>query len=110
MPQCVVYESVPIYHPKEKAEAFNTFLNSTFTTGDFALPPLNQLPTPSVQLSQITIDESDVFDALIRLNPFKACGCDNISPHILKYCCTSLVTPITRLLTTCLHQSSIPQE
>ena len=65
---------------------------------------------PSKQLSQITVSESDVFGALISLNPKKAQGCDNINPHILKYCCTSLASPVTHLFSTCLNQSTIPQE
>ena len=63
-----------------------------------------------MQLSQITVNESDVLEALISLNPSKAQGCDNINPHILKYCCTSLTSPVTHLFSTCLNQSTLPQE
>ena len=56
------------------------------------------------------MDESDVFKALIQLDPSKAQGCDNISPYVLKYCATSLTSPITKLFTTCLTQSCLPQE
>ena len=110
MPQCLVYNSLPILHPKDKVEAFNNFFNSTFTVSNFVLPPMNQMPTPTDQLSYISVDESDVFDALINLNPLKAQGCDNISPYVLKYCATSLVTSVTRLFTACLTQYCLPQE
>ena len=63
-----------------------------------------------LQLSEITVNESDVFDALIPLNPNKAQGCDNVNPHVLKYCCTFIVSPVTHLFSTCLNQSTLPQE
>ena len=110
MPQVLIYDSTPIYHPKEKVEAFNKFFNSTFTISDFVLPPQHRMPTPSNQLSQITVSESDVFEALVCLNPNKAQGCDKINPHILKYCCTSLTSPVTHLFSTCMNQSILPQE
>ena len=100
----------PIYHPKEKVEAFNKFFNSTFTISDLVLPPQHRMPTPSNQLSQITVSESDVFEALVSLNPNKAQGCVNIKSHILKYCCTSLTSPVTHLFSTCMNQSILPQE
>ena len=68
------------------------------------------MPTPSKQLSKITASESDVFEALISLNPNQAQGCDNINPHILKYCCTSLASPVAQLLSTCINQSTLLQE
>ena len=37
----------PMFHHKEKVEAFNKFFNSTFTINDFVLSPLHQTPTPS---------------------------------------------------------------
>ena len=42
---------------------------------------------------------------LVRLK-----GGDNISPYVLKHCTTSLASPITKLFTTCLTQSCLPQE
>ena len=58
------------------------------------------MPTPSKQLSRITINENDVFEALISLNSDKVQGCDNINRHILKYCCTSLASPVAHLFFT----------
>ena len=66
MPQVLVHNSTPISHPKKKVEAFDKFFNSTLTISYFVLPPVNQMPTPSKQLSQITINESDVFEARIK--------------------------------------------
>ena len=58
----------------------------------------------------ITMDESDVFKALIQLDPSKAQGYDNISPYVLKYCATSFTSPIPKLFTTFLTKSCLPQE
>ena len=89
MPQCLFYGSLPVFDPKDKVEAFNKFLHLTFTISDFVLPPMNQMPTHTDQLSRITINECDVLDALINLNHSKAQDCENISPYVLKYRATS---------------------
>ena len=109
-PQCLVYNSSSVLDPIDKVEAFNRFFNSTFTVSDFALPSIDKMPTPMNQLSHITIDESDVFEALTNLSPSKALGCDNISPYILKFCATSLASPVKNLFTLSLSQSCLPQE
>ena len=49
-------------------------------------PPIDQLPSPADQLHHITIDDSDVYEALGALDPTKAPGTGNISPYILKLC------------------------
>lgn len=110
IPQCLIYNSTFILDPTDKVEAFNNFFNSTFTLSDFELPPIDQMPTPTNQLSHITIDECDVFQALSNLSPSKAQGCDNISPFVLKFCATSLASPVQNLFTLCLSQCFLPQE
>ena len=79
MPQVPMYDSTPIIILRKK---WKHLVNSSIlhTVSDFVLPPLHQMPTPSKQLSQITVSESDVFRALISLNAKKAQGCDNINP------------------------------
>ena len=41
---------------------------------------------------------------------FKVCGCNEISPYFLKLCATSLLTPITNLLSLSMNKCSFPQE
>ena len=82
----------------------------TFTLSNFKLPPLDQMPTPTNQLSHITINEYDVFHALSNLSPCKAQGCNHISPSVLKFCVTSLVSPVQDLFNLCLSQCCLPQE
>ena len=67
--------------------AFNIFFHSTFT--NFVLPPMAELPAPSSHLSSISIDASDTFTVLSRLDQDKAMGCDKIIPKILRACASS---------------------
>ena len=46
----------------------------------------------------------------MSLNISKAGGCDGISPHFLKLCATSLLTPITNLLSLCMTKCTLPRE
>lgn len=101
-------DSEIITDPLKIAEAFNDFFHSTFTRSEFVLPSIDELPTPSSQLSSIDIDISDTFEALAKLNSDKAMGCDNISPKVLKTCTTSLSEPVTALFGKCLSTCSMP--
>ena len=82
----IFHDSIPLSDPTHKAQLFNSYFNSVFTTNDFVLPPFSQLPAPSVQLSSITVDFSDVFEALCLLDCSKAPRVDNISPGVLRLC------------------------
>lgn len=103
--QSIVCNSKIIHDSATKADIFNKFFNSNFTRSDYQLPPVENLPTPSLQLSTINIDSSDIFEALIQLNPSKAVGCDDISPRVLKFCATPLTVPITHLFSSSLESS-----
>ena len=106
----IIHESKTITNPLIKARLFNSYFNSVFSTSNFVLPPLDQLPTPTNQLSNITINASDVFESLSALNPTKAPGIDGMSPVILKLCAHFLLIPITHLLNTCIQTCSMPDE
>ena len=70
----IILNSEPVPDAQQKAELFNCYFNSVFTSSDFVLPPPNQHPTPNNQLNHITIDPSDVHQALLALNTTKAHG------------------------------------
>ena len=106
----IFHNSEPVTDRQQTAQLFNSYFNSVFTVSDFILPPANQRPTPTEQLSHISIDSDDVADALQFLNTTKAPGTDDISPLILKLCSDSLLFPITHLLNTCMLSCSIPDE
>ena len=47
-PRFIVNNDTAIHDPKQMAEIFNHYFHSTFTTSDFSLPHISQLPTPLV--------------------------------------------------------------
>ena len=109
-PQLLIHNSTPINDQNQIAELFNSFFNSTFTNSDYSLPPIDSLPSPSLQLNKIEINSSDVYTALSKLDPTKAMGHDNINPKILKFCALALADPITSLFSKCLKSGNIPSE
>ena len=65
-----------------------------FTTSDFILPPVRDIPKPQSTIGQISVTETEVYQTLISLDPSKAKGCDGISPRLLKlYTTHPAVTP-----------------
>ena len=57
----------------------------------------------------VTFTESDVFNALQRLDTAKAMGMDGIGPNVLKHCALGLCEPLHRLFTTSIRHHSIPR-
>ena len=110
LPNFIIHQSSPVYDPIIKANLFNRFFNSTFSSSTYVLPPVECLPTPTSQLSHIDITPIDVYNALSSIDPTKAIGCDNIHPYILKHCATTLCTPITNLFQACIQNQSLPTE
>ena len=94
----------------EKANLFTTFFHSVFTHSSYNLPPLEMLPVPPSTISDITISESDVYDAMTSLNPTKAMGIDGIGPKLLKHCALALYQSLHHLFTLSLVQHYLPQE
>lgn len=95
----------------DKAFLYNRYFNSTFSSSSSSDPPsLNSFPTTNQCLSSINISDSEVYEALLSLNPTKSMGIDKISPQILKHGAVALFQPIHHLFTQCLIQSSLPTE
>ena len=89
IPEYVSFKSVSVSDTHSKVDLFNSFFNSVFSSSDFVLPPMSQLPTPSNHLSSIDVSSEDVYTALSSLDPTKAFGCDQISPRLLTLCAGS---------------------
>ncbi len=106
----LIMNGVAVTDPTTRARIFNEFFHSTFSVSSFALPPLDEMPTPSAQLSSIIIDTSDVYQALTNLDPTKAAGCDAMPPRLLRHCATSLTDPVTHLFFTSLQTGTLPEE
>ena len=61
-------------------------------------------------LDAIYFTVSDVFQALVKLNPNKAGGIDNITPTILRNCASALAAPLHHLFITSINNGIIPTE
>ena len=94
----------------EKAELFNQFFHSVFSTTTFTLPQISHLPIHSNTLEEIDISESDILEALNSLDPSKAQGPDELGPSLLKHCSYALCAPLLHLFSQCLQQHNIPSE
>ena len=79
------------------AEIFNKYFNSTFTRSDYTLPPWDKMPSPTYQLSSISIEESEVYETLTSLDTTKSPGHDNINASTLKCCATALTRSVTHI-------------
>ena len=92
------------------AQMFNSYFYSIFTRETSSCSRDPDHSQSVYNLHTIEINPSEVFEALISLDPNKAMGIDKISPKILKYCATSLCEPITHLYSQCFHLGYLPQE
>ena len=110
IPHTIFDRSTQISSRTAQVEAFNIYFNSVFTRSDFILPPVDRLPTPSIQLNSIQITSSDISAVISQLDPHKAYGCDYISPYIIKSCIGPLLEHITNLFTYCIQYCTIPDE
>jgi hypothetical protein len=92
---------------KEMANIFNTYFHSTFTPSINAPPPdINENVDPN--LSEITITNDEVLKELLKLNPNKAHGPDDIPTLVLKTCAHELSPSITSLFNASLTEGKMP--
>ena len=93
----------------DKAELFNKFFSSMYTTED-----LNHVPDePEVKeghsvLSNITFTVSDIMELLLNLNSNKSPGPDTIHPRVLKECAEVLALPLYLLFTASMEHGKLP--
>lgn len=109
-PPVMYLDSTPASTDLEKAELFNQFFYSVFSTTTFTLPPISRLPVHSNTLDKIDITETDILEALTSLDPSKAQGPDELGPSLLKHCSYALCAPLLHLFSQCLQQHNIPSE
>ncbi len=99
--------------PTLKKQLFSTrFLNQFIYKNYNVSPPFNTIPQSNgqEQLDLITITDLDVYAALSRLDPTKACGIDGIGPKVLRSCALALYPVIHHLFSSCLWFCDIPSE
>ena len=95
---------------KEIAQLFNEYFHSIFNTTVFELPPVTLLTRPNHFIGDITMSATDVYEALVALNPTKSMGYDGIGPSLLKFCALPLHEPLHHLFLLSLSQRYLPQD
>ena len=108
IPTVLNLDSATVTTDADKAALFNQYFHSVFTTSSSTLPDMGYPSIDSLQL--IDISETEVYNALISLDPNKALGIDGIGPKILKNCSESLFQPLCHLFNLSLSSSIIPIE
>ena len=93
IPHTVYFENQSAATDIDKASMFNTYFHSVMTHSDFTLPSPCDLLVSDSSLVNITILDSEVYDALISSDETKAMGIDGIPPIILKHCALALYKP-----------------
>ena len=93
-----------------KAELLNKYFFSVFTKINCLEPNPDELHSIDNSLDEIYLTVSEVFQALIKLNPNNAGGIDNITPTVLRNFASALVVPLHYLFTISLNNGTIPTE
>jgi len=93
---------------KEKADAFNEFFASDFTSEDTSLLPDFHVDSILPILSSVSITPDDVYVKLHNLDPNKSAGPDNWSTKVLKGMAEQLCLPLTILFTKSIQTSTLP--
>ena len=109
LPSTMQHGSVTATTQSDKAELFNQFFHSVFTTS-YEHCSQDRSSFPNSSLCSIEISLDDTFTALASLDSSKAMGGDKIPPIILKHSASALLYPIHHLFTLCLSQSYLPAE
>ena len=109
IPPIVTLNSSTATSDGDKATMFNTFFHSVFTHSPFNLPPLEELPIPCSTITDISISESDVYNAF-SLNTTKSMGIDRIGPKLLKHCALALYKPIHHLFVLSITHHYVPKD
>ena len=100
--------------PMEKAEILNKFFDSVFIKeGVHPLDKLDKLLMggSSFQcIDNMTFDEENVFHALVKTDPMKSCGPDEVPGRLLKMGATWLHQPLCRLFHYCFQLGQLPRD
>ena len=101
---------VMIFDDKEISNICNRYFHSVFnkpTEGE-EMPEMNVLCEDSIR--NITITPNMVEKQLDKLNKFKACGPDNIHPHVLKETASAICLPLSIIFNESLQIGQTPDD
>ena len=95
----------------EKAKAFNSFFTSVFTKVINKNLKQSLLRTRnSAEIKDILINSIDVHNLLLRINPSKPSGPDNIPGRLLKEATSCIAEPLTKLFNMSLSEGRLPSD
>ena len=110
IPPLLINDSI-IFDETDKATEFNRFFvtQSAIDDSNRRLPHSNFNPIPIAEhIDNIILQESEVEDILITLNPSKASGPDLINPRLLKSSATIIKYPLCKLFNLSLEKAIYP--
>ena len=109
MPSTVFLDSAKAESDIDKANLFNTYFYSVFNPSSCSLN-VDDLPVVHNSLNKIIFTESEVYYALINLDPSKASGVDEIGPRVLTSCASALCKPFHHLFNVSLKYGVVPSQ
>lgn len=93
------------YEASEQAELFATFFSANFSSQS---QPQNSTSDSNATNESFTLEEFEIFDALLNIDAKKGVGEDGIHPLLLKNCAALLCKPITTIFKESLARSEFP--
>ena len=95
--------------PREKAESLNSYFQSVFTkeTGN---PTSFPQPSPYREIGHLHVHRPGVEKQLLRLDPSKACGPDEVSPRLLKIVALEISPALSFLFQQSFNTGIVPQQ
>ena len=110
IPDVMKLEGQKLFSAKEKADGFNHFFTSVFTSDTSSSPLFTPSSSASNSLDSLNVSESDVQSLLSNLSPSKATGPDGIPAYLLKRCSEVIAPSLTALFELSLQQGVFPSE
>ena len=102
IPSIITFDDKQACDDSEKANLFNNYFYSVFTSPNNAESPnIDSLPNILNSLSMIDISEVEVYLTLCILDPKKLVGADKIGPMILKFCSDASFPPVFYVFEIC---------
>ena len=110
MPPILQCGTSKVESDKEKAEMFNNYFYSIYTSSHFILPNMEELAKPTNSISDILLSYEEVYQVLSTLQIKKACGPDGIGPSVLQAYVSPLAPILHHLFSFSLNNGVVPTE
>lgn len=111
IPNVVSHCGITAINDKDIANLFRTHFNSVYIdNGVSNLTNFHDLADSGFFISSFEIDEKTIFCKLRNLDVTKGPGPDDIPPSLLKWCCSSFLTPLYILFNKSLKSGTFPFE